>query len=239
LETTVGDCSNSVPTLAEQARLLKPDSYRSDSPPGHTPSLARIGKPRIVATAHSSPHTPPAALSTADASQQAPAIDRAPVAGDNEMDLDIDAGEALRPAPAPNLRDTSRRDQLAASAKFTADVVHLPELEPRPPVFLPPEQERKVVASSPPGNQLNTTAIDDDNSEEGTGSVVDLDSAPASTLAPVVQRAEAVFERLLREDPMFKRAGAPKHEASDEDNDQSSARPFSNSLQTSEEFNDS
>ncbi|MCB1688779.1 MAG: hypothetical protein KDI33_09850, partial [Halioglobus sp.] len=54
-DDAVRERSNSGVTLAEQARLLKPGSYGNGKPPGHTPSLARIGKPLKAAAAPRAP----------------------------------------------------------------------------------------------------------------------------------------------------------------------------------------
>lgn len=260
LESTVSDRSDSGPTLAEQARMLRPGSYRIGTPPGHTPSLARIGKPRIVAAGSQDNASAAPAQSASDASQPTVAAGPGMNAGTNvetNVELigggvppaadaiipDIGPGESMRPAPAPNLRVTPQRQSPGVKGK--ADVVHLPELEPRPPVFLPPDIEPNQAFSlpvCPPGERLHTQLRDQDESESGTSSVVDLDRAPASTLAPVVQRAEAVFERLLRDDPIFAQAKAKADLATSKLTQQASesdATPFSNSLQTSEEFNDS
>jgi hypothetical protein len=255
LESTVSDKSESGPTLAEQARMLRPGSFRNGTPPGHTPSLARFGKPRIVpveaqGVASASPAQPASDVSlppmaagldtNAESNVEligggAPAVDA--------MIPEIDPGESMRPAPAPNLRVTTQRQPQVAKTK--ADVVHLPELEPRPPVFLPPDLEPKPalsVPASPPDERLHTQVRDHDDSERGASSVVDLDRAPASTLPPVVQRAEAAFERLLRDDPIFAQAKVKADGAGLKTTQQESdahATPFSNSLLTSEEFNDS
>jgi hypothetical protein len=260
LESTVSDRSDTGPTLAEQASLLRPGSFRNGTPPGHTPSLARIGKPRIVAAEpQDNPSTSPAQSASNDAPPTVVAgletkvetkletnvesIGGGAAPAADAMIPETDLGEPMRPAPAPNLRVTSPRQPAVARGK--ADVVHLPELEPRPPVFLPPDLEPTIALSlpvSPPGERLHTQVRNHDEFEGSGNSVVDLDSAPASTLAPVVQRAEAVFERLLRDDPLFAQAKAKADVAtlkSAQQDSETHAAPFSNSLQTSEEFNDS
>ncbi len=50
LETSASDHNVVGHTLAEQARMLAPDSYRNGAAPGHTPNLARFGRPRPEAT---------------------------------------------------------------------------------------------------------------------------------------------------------------------------------------------
>jgi len=260
LESTVSDRCDTGPTLAEQARMLRPGSYRNGTPPGHTPSLARIGKPRIVAAeshdnasiapAQAVSNDPPPTLATGletkvETKEETNVEWIGGVASSAAGAIIPDIGpiESMRPAPAPNLRVTSQRQPPVVRGR--ADVLHLPELEPRPPVFLPPDLEQNLPSSlpvSPPGERLYTQVRDQDESESSASSVVDLDRAPASTLPPVVQRAEAVFERLLRDDPMFAQAkakadGAKSRSAQQEG--ETHATPFSNSLQTSEEFNDS
>ena len=107
----------------------------------------------------------------------------------------------IRPAPAPNLRDTARQT-LAETASVAQPVrPQLPEREPKAPVFMPPEQANTAAA---PSERLKSGLADASAQKTEKGSVIDLDSAPGPTLAPVVQRAEAEFERLFRNDPMFK-----------------------------------
>jgi hypothetical protein len=247
LESSVSDRSESGPTLAEQARMLRPGSFRNGTPPGHTPSLARFGKPRIVpadtqdnlASTGQSARSDALPAVAADLEVRVDLIGGGPAA--DTIVPDLGADESMRPAPAPNLRVTSPRQP--AVARGRADVVHLPELEPRPPVFLPPDMALSVdvgLPVSPPGERLHTQVRDQDEPASGASSVVDLDRAPVSTLAPVVQRAEAVFERLLRDDPIFAKVNAdvPTSRLAQADGD-THATPFSNSLKTSEEFNDS
>ena len=257
---TTAERSSAGVTLAEQARMLKPGSYGNGKPPGHTPSLARIGiKPRAVATpapAESPAEQPvePPVEPLLKASDVAPDTAKRNVesAPDETLDnlefigsglggssddsaYDADLGEAIARAPAPNLRHTPARDAGSALDKSPSDVVSLREREPRPPVFLPPDEEQDQnlsdeVAMSAPREQLSTHSHDSLESEGGeSDSVIDLDSAPASGLAPVVQRAEEVFKRFIHDDPMFKKKDADKP---------SDTATFSSSLQTNEEFDE-
>jgi hypothetical protein len=235
--------------------MLRPGTYRNGTPPGHTPSLARFGKPRSLAvesarTIASAPSdkAPSALLPAAELDTKgntvvkAESMDASAAVG--AMVTDIGAVESMRPAPAPNLRVTSQRQPPVARGQ--ADIVHLPELEPRPPVFLPPDLVPDLPLSlpvSPPGERLQIPMRDRSESDNDANSVVDLDSAPLSTLAPVVQRAEAVFERLLRDDPLFSQPkpmtdSATNRSRQAEQGSQPQGAPFSNSLQTSEEYND-
>jgi hypothetical protein len=261
---TAGERGSAGVTLAEQARMLKPGSYGNGKPPGHTPSLARIGiKPRAVATPvpAESPaepaaeeHVKPSVEPIMKAPDMAPktanhtvrsapedALDNlefigsgpANIRDDNAYDADI--GEAIARAPAPNLRHTPTRDVDNALDGSSSDVVSLREREPRPPVFLPPDEEpdhhpEHEVAMSAPREQLSTHSHDSaDPESDESDSVIDLDSAPSSGLAPVVQRAEQVFKRFIRDDPMFKKPEAEKP---------ADTATFSSSLQTSEEFDE-
>ncbi len=234
-EASAGHRSDAGITLAEQARQLTPGSYRNGTPPGRTPSLARIGKPRVVAaTQENAVKSPvePAAVAPA----VAPAVDYAldnlefiSRSAGSEKVPGTEQGEVFRPAPAPSLRDTSARARQAPVAQIKSGASPLTEREPRPPVFLPPD-EVESKAELPPHQQLNTQLSGHEELErDDPGSVIDMDSAPASTLAPVVQRAEAVFKRMIQDDPMFKKA----------DPEYSKPGAFSNSLHTSEEFNES
>ena len=230
-------------TLADQARELKPGSYRNGKPPGHTPSLARIGKPLAIAAEQETASKPPVEP-TADV-----ALDNLEFIGsraNSRREADFEMGEALSPAPAPNLRETSVRDRQTAVAEIKSSALQLPEREPRPPVFLPPDQIENEfdrgtggAVETPHREQLKTQQQDvAEHERDDSSSVVDMDSAPVSTLAPVVQRAEAVFKRMILDDPMFKKA-EPAASKPERKESNSTASPFSNSLRTSEEFNES
>lgn len=225
-------------TLAEQARHLKPGSYRNGKPPGHTPSLARIGKPRIVSdiqdSANNTARTAGERAPT-DALQNLEFIGSGPGKPASETDTAMEFGEVITPAPAPNLREVARRPAPSPVLDNHSGVAHLAEREPRAPVFLPPDEERLAV---PPPERLNTRPWEEAGADSDANSVVDLDTAPASTLAPVVQRAEAVFERLLRDDPLFRKADNEKKSRPVIEDDSATFSPFNNSLQTNGEFND-
>lgn len=236
-----GDRSGYGTTLAEQASLLKPDSYRSGKPPGHTPSLARIGKPRVVSNAQvadtsevaeASEAMPVVEHATTDTLENLEFIGSAPAVAKAETDVEF--GEVFSPAPAPNLREVARREPQSHSPERKSGVAHLAELEPRAPVFLPPDLEPFAV---PPPEQLTTHSREDTYGSGDASSVIDMDTAPVSTLAPVVQRARAAFERLSLDDPMFKKVSAEKSRVTRKEDD-SNPSPFSNSLKTSEEFTD-
>lgn len=306
--TPEGAGCDSDTTLAEQARLLTPGRYGRGAPPGHTPSLARIGKPlyahaaqekrdestsdtvavatdsdepvseepvsakpvarktdakkRVLDPAASEASTLEASTadeSTSDESTSDEALDNLEFIGSGPHSMnglkfpEMDLGEAARAAPAPSLRDTSTQDLEASFAEIrSAAVQELPEREPRPPVFLPPEQHEAAAvtrteakderragtrADSFPGETLNTQQLEAATSEpENPDSVVDLDSTvPMSTVAPVVQRAEEVFKRLIRDDPMFKKAEPANPASGGKTNNAPAASTFSSSLQTSEE----
>jgi hypothetical protein len=224
-------------TLAEQARLLKPGSYHNDKPPGHTPSLAHIGKPRVVSGSEDAASEPVVEPSATDTLENLEFIGSGPGRISSEAEFEMGFGEMITPAPAPNLREITRREPPShPQPDSQSSAAHLVDLEPRAPVFLPPDEER---FKDPPAEHLATRPWEEADTDSDASSVIDLDAAPASTLAPVVQRAEAVFERLFRDDPMFKKVSAAKPKASREDDDSRDVSPFSNSLKTSEEFNDS
>jgi len=236
-----GDRSGYGVTLAEQASLLRPDSYRSGKPPGHTPSLARIGKPRVVAdtrvaeqseVAEASEGAPVMKQAITDTLENLEFIGSVPAVAKAEMDVEF--GQLFSPAPAPNLREVARRAPRSHSPERKPGVTHLADLEPRAPVFLPPDLE---PFAAPPPEQLTTHSREDTNGSGDASSVIDMDTAPVSTLPPVVQRARAAFERLSLDDPMFKKGSAEKSGVTRKKDDSTSSS-FSNSLRTSEEFSD-
>jgi hypothetical protein len=222
------------PTLAEQARLLAPDSYRSGTAPGHTPNLARFGRPRAVTA------VPDIRDKAHNRRSSDAALQNLEFIGSNATETlsNIEAPSgltaAVRPAPPPNLRETPTPEVRVPEAVVTTSPVGLPELEPRPPVFLPPD--RKPVAE-PPHERLKLDPQDSDDVKSGASSVIDMDSAPPPTLAPVVQRAEAEFARIGLKDPVFRRVDQPRPQPQSEENSPA-AIPFSNSLITSRELND-
>jgi len=225
------------PTLAEQARLLAPDSYRNGTAPGHTPNLARFGRPRAVAALPDTRDREHNRRSSDAALQNLAFI------GSNtpETPIDIDplsgSDAVVRSAPAPNLRETPTSADRMSEPVVTSSSSPggLPELEPRAPVFLPPD--RKPVVE-PPHERLQPDPLDSDGVKRGgTSSVIDMDSAPAPSLAPVVQRAEAEFARIGLKDPMFRRVDQAQSKPQPEGSSPT-AMPFSNSLITSQEIND-
>jgi hypothetical protein len=231
--------SSHIHTLAEQARLLAPGSFGFGKPPGRTPNLARYTRPRPVADApvlHNR-RSSDAALENLEFIGSAPSrmlADTAPpAAGDS----------SVTQAPASSLRDTTKRDTMEPLEDFKSVPGRLPDLEPRTPVFLPPDNVRAVPS---PAERLKPR-IGAADSVRTTRSVIDLDNAPSPTLAPVVQRAEAELERLVREDPMFRNVD-PNWPHSDSQSESHKAEgtpkadlrlnPFSDSLITSDEFSD-
>ena len=140
-----------------------------------------------------------------------------------------------RSAPAPTLREFAQLEDQVPEQSSKSGAAGLPELEPRPPVFLPPDQ--KIVAG-PPRERLTLTPLDSDSVAKPAASVIDMDSAPPAALAPVVQRAEAEFARIGLKDPMFRR-----HEPSSAEQQADVSSPsvvaFSSSLITGQELNES
>jgi hypothetical protein len=237
-------------TLAEQARLLAPGSFGFGKPPGRTPNLARYTRPRPVADAPNMPvfhnrRSSDAALENLEFIGSSP----------SKMVVDMAAplatvDESARQAPASNLRDTVKRE-VAQPVEDVKPAVRLPELEPRTPVFLPPNGLRDV----PPPVERLRPRVSTADSMHVTRSVIDLDNAPSPALAPVVQRAEAELGRLVREDPMFRNVnpnwphselqnepqGGSRTHSPEETGAKSTLRlnPFSDSLITGDEFSDS
>jgi len=219
------------PTLVEQALQLVPNSFRGVHAPSHTPNLARSGRRRAVAavpieTAHK--------RRSSDA-----ALQNLEFIGSNATDVSLGtaaSAEALvgpdtglvRPPPAPNLRETPNTENAAPEARPAG----LPELEPRAPVFLPPDRKREE-----PTRQRQQPEPSENNADKrrAASSIIDLDSAPAPNLAPVVQRAEAEFARIGLKDPMFRTVDQSHTKPLSVD---PAPKPFSDSLVTSQELND-
>jgi len=227
-------------TLAEQARLLQPGSFRTGKPPGHTPNLAHYGRPRAV------PDARDGAAKHKRRSSDA-ALENLEFIGSSPNESVVDAAppviieDGTRPAPTASLREPLKRATSPSDEHATAGPVGLPELEPRTPVFLPPEKARDDVPTVERRPVVQQTG-EKPEMPRVTRSVIDLDNAPAPGLAPVVQRAEAEFERLLKDDPVFRNI-APIW-SDDEAQENSSGQkpaiiPFSNSLMTSDEFSES
>ncbi len=221
-------------TLAEQARLLAPNSYRNGAAPGHTPNLARFGDSRLsgVPDFRDKAHN----RRSSDA-----ALENLEFIGSNvvESPVNVDVpsrlGEATRAAPAPSLRESSKLEEPVAEQSVKSGTLGLPELEPRPPVFLPPDQ--KVVVEPPP-ERLKLDPLDSDGRQKTAASVIDMDSAPPPSLAPVVQRAEAEFARVGGlQDPVFRRH-EPFRSKQQGDENSPAVIPFSSSLITGQELND-
>ena len=222
-------------TLAEQARQLKPGSYRNGKPPGHTPSLARIGKPRIVPPAQESRDNPAPEKVADDTLENLEFIGSSGVGGKAST---FELGEVITPAPAPNLRETPLRTRQPHVEELRSSASQLAEREPRPPVFLPPDQV-EARAEAAPAERLHTQQQPDRFEDEGeeSSSVIDMDSAPPSSLAPVVQRAEAVFKRMIHDDPLFKKT-EPANPHAEREEKAPASTSFSSSLNTSEEYNE-
>jgi hypothetical protein len=221
-------------TLAEQALLLAPDSFRSGAAPGHTPNLARFGGLSVSAVPERRDRAH--ARRSSDAALQNLEFIGSTVAdapGGSEPPSRLD--DVTRAAPAPTLREAPPLEDPVPEQSGKSAAVGLPELEPRPPVFLPPDQ--KIVAA-PPRERLPLTPLDSDSVAKPAASVIDMDSAPPAALAPVVQRAEAEFARIGLKDPMFRR-----HEQSSAEQQADASSPsvvaFSSSLITGQELSES
>ncbi|MEZ5501441.1 MAG: hypothetical protein R3E50_01850 [Halioglobus sp.] len=219
-------------TLAEQARMLSPGSFRSGSAPGHTPNLARFGRPRPVAV-EADPRDPRHNRRSTDASlQNLEFIGSSAAETVVEMDSVVRSSEPVRPAPAPSLRESPpRQGRNQETAVPRPDAVRLADLEPRAPVFLPPDH---TPAVEPPPERLRPLPLDRDRVRPTEPSVIDLDSAPPPSLAPIVQRAEEEFERSGFIDPAYRKA-TPK---APEEEGFPVGGSFSSSLMTSKDLGD-
>jgi hypothetical protein len=221
-------------TLAEQARLLAPGSFRSDTAPGHTPNLARFGRTRPIAAVADSRETQYHRRSTDDALQNLEFIGSSPAATRSDVEPVSQLVEEIRPAPAPNLRETPKKERSAADLAASPAAPRLPDLQPRTPVFLPPD---KAPSFEAPAERPKPPQRPAEAANGRQRSVIDLDSAPPPTLAPVVQRAEEEFERFAQQNPAFRKLD-PARPIAPPDEKSPAVSPFSSSLITSQDFND-
>ena len=235
-------------TLAEQASMLKADSFRTQAP-GHTPNLARVAPLRPV----------PAPVATGDGadavSEQSPAL--AP-ADDEPIDMArrvsdlalqnlefIGSGpaalmgrEPLVEVPGPGIAASTPApdSSLGARESFEPESpwpepapepapeqslsrrAPLPDLEPREPLLMPPEPALVDV----PVAADKPHPLDSGEQAPRPESMIDMDSAPAPTLSPVGSRGAA--ESVTQADEDEPAMNPP--------------RPFSSSLRTGDEIED-
>jgi len=221
-------------TLLDQARQLAPDSYRSGVAPGHTPNLARIAPLRPVAvvpvereTQHNR-RSSDAALENLEfigSSTTEKVVGLAPL---------FPVEDATSKAPAPSLREASIQDVRIPDPIDKSNPARLPDLEPPPPLFLPPDN---IPSAKTPPRRL---AIDpnDELFKFSALSVIDMDSAPAPSLAPALKRAAvAPSDRAGPPDARLEQAD-PARMHSNPDQKSLVTTTISSSLMTSEVFDD-
>jgi hypothetical protein len=219
-------------TLAEQARMLSPGSFRVSKPPGYTPNLANSARQQLGSPIVQGRHPGHNRRSSDSALENLEFIGSSAermVIGLEPAQRLVESGPL---APPPTLREGVTASPRLDRPISRPEPTRLPDLEPKAPVFLPPDQS---LAQQPPDERLAPPPRIGGETSRGTRSVIDLDGAPAPTLAPVVQRAEAVFERLVKEDPIFRNAEFSRPKVQEED-EPAVTTPFSNSLMTGENF---
>jgi hypothetical protein len=223
-------------TLAEQARLLAPDSYRNVAAPGHTPNLARIGPLRPDAVVPEERETEHNRRSSDAALQNLEFIGSSAtehVIGTAPLSL---SEEATSLAPAPNLREAPKQDARSPDPMVKSTPARLPDLEPRAPLFLPPDNKPSVKA---PPQRLEIDPLDSELFKFSAHSVIDMDSAPAPSLAPALKRAAvATGDRPGLLEAGLTPAADPARMKASPDEKNPGATTFSSSLITSEVFDD-
>ncbi len=236
LETRATYRGESGQTLAEQARLLAPDSYRSGVAPGHTPNLAHIGHPRTVAVVPEELEMGLNRRSTDAALQNLEFI------GSNATETVLGSGALWQlgagssPAPAPNLREAPKQQDQIADSMVKSGSVRLPDLEPRTPLFLPPDSAPHVKA---PSLRLESRPLEPDVFIFSAHSVIDMDSVPTPSLSPASKKWDKaeIGPRPGLLDTTFTRTDPDRTKAiPDESNPLEGT--FSSSLITSEVFDD-
>jgi hypothetical protein len=237
LETIATDSGAAGQTLAEQARLLTPDTYRKvAAAPGHTPNLARVSHSNSVAS------RPETGEVETDRDAPDPTLRNLEFIGRSAIEPVLRAQPASRvsaesiPAPPPNLRDTPKQESRTYGETNNPPPSFLPALESRPPLFLPPDQKSFI---DPPGARLESPTTEPFGLKITGDSVVDRDSVPASTVTPATKRAELVTEhRSGLKEAVFSKTD-PTRTKVDPGENSAVAATFSSSLITSEIFGDS
>lgn len=221
-------------TLAEQARLLAPDSYRNGVAPGHTPNLAHIGSLRPVAAVPDEREMEHNRRSSDAALQNLEFIGSSTNENVVGAELLSPLEGATRQAPAPNLREAALPDARIPEPTVKANPARLPDLEPRAPLFLPPDNKPSVKA---PPQRLEIDPLESELFKFRAHSVIDMDSAPVPSLAPAAKRAAVATGRHDLLDAGLTQAEPASIPANPEKN--SPVVPaFSSSLITSEVLDD-
>jgi hypothetical protein len=154
------------------------------------------------------------------------------VIGDAPLSL---MGDATSPPPAPNLREAPMQEARISDPMVKSSPAHLPDLEPRAPLFLPPDNTSGVKA---PPQRLEIDPLHSELFKFSAPSVIDMDSAPAPSLAPALKRAAvATGDRAGLLDTGLPQTN-PARTKADPDEDSPAASSFSSSLITSEIFDD-
>lgn len=232
-------------TLAEQARMLSPGSFRLGAAPGHTPNLAQVPGVGMAASELKTPEIEHNRRSSDAALENLEFIGSSASQMTPEEATPAYPGKEANRAPAPNLREPPVRPDQAQHQEDNSGPVELFGQEPSAPLFLPPDP---VPAVEPPAGRLEPRPADSEQQPRpAPDSVVDLDSAPAPSLAPETPVA-IIDPGVKRQKPEGSRTdSAPVEEDQpdeanlDEDSldeDSLPQRLFSNSLNTSQEFDD-
>ena len=201
-------------TLAEQARMLTPDTYKGGAQPGPTPNLVQLVQPGPVVT---EPHT------------------NGPVYNRRSSDLALQnlefIGSSSRPPLIGEAEPFAAQEVVAACAAPAPGLREVAEPEERPE---PGESPVEGVSIEP----VKPHPLDSDGFNIGSRSVVDMDAAPVPALAPVPATASAGFELERTKDPLYRKA-LHTEELLDKDDDAGfNLRAFSDSLITSDQYDD-
>ena len=230
-------------TLAEQARMLDPGSFHPGAAPGRTPNLAKFPVTKN-ATPEPENQTVKDKQNVADAAlQNLEFIGRSSTGLMPVSELSTIGGEEASSAPPPTLRETAVPSDQTEKQKVDARPVEISQKDLIAPRFLPPDlmSALELPPELPPElpfEPLDSLPLDGEIPKFRSHAVVDLDSAPAPSLVPEPKSSAESNEPPDKPDELEDGEALPIENLSDEDYPTPQPFGFSDSLNTSQDFED-
>jgi hypothetical protein len=236
-------------TLAEQARMLDPGSFHPGAAPGRTPNLAKFPVTKN-ATPEPENQTVKDKQNVADAAlQNLEFIGRSSTGLMPVSELSTIGGEEASSAPPPTLRETAVPSDQTEKQKVDARPVEISQKDLIAPRFLPPESTTALelppeLPPELPFEPLDSLPLDGEIPKFRSHAVVDLDSAPAPSLVPEPKPVPEPKSSAESNEPPDKPdeledgEALPIENLSDEDYPPPQPFGFSDSLNTSQDFED-